>query len=146
MKCKLTIEREIAATAPPELVAQCVTRGAFRFAPIGTLIDDPGCYLLVANGDAEAVDDECRQASIAINPMLDFKATKPAWVLQDGQLIRIDLQVIQWAALRRERGVMQEDFEAYAAGEMIGYDAAGSIVPGPNAKPEADDEDDEEGQ
>lgn len=134
MKCILTIEREVTEFypaepgkplkphAPPELVAQCVRRGKLLFAPAGTLIDDPECWRLVLNGQAIAADDECRA--------MDTRTPE-------------EVAAAEAAFERLRRGIHPDDFKAYAAGEMVGYDKDGKAIPGPNAKPQSDDEDEE---
>lgn len=131
MKCTLTIEREVTEFYPsaegkppvrcasPELVAQCVRRGKLLFAPAGTIIDDPECWRLVLNGVAVAADDECR-AMDTRNPEQVAAAQK--------------------AIKRLQLGIHPDDFRAYEAGEMIGYDKDGQPIPGPNAKEKTDDE------
>lgn len=79
--------------------------------PAGTIFDRPDSYKLVQLGAAEPLDDECRAAA----GMTDRK-----------------LQEAQYSQLRTSRGIDPEDFEAYDAGEMIGY-VDGKPIPGPNA-------------
>lgn len=123
MKCKLTIECEISPDAPPELAAQCETRNGSFFAPAGTLIDDSNCWRLVMQNIAEAADDECRLWSVRTDEQIALAAI---------------------ASKRLLAGIDHEDFAAFDAGEMIGYDSNGKPVPGPNAKPRTQEEDDEE--
>ena len=123
MKCKLTVECEIAPDAPKELADQCENRGGFLFAPIGTLIDDSNCWRLVLQGIAEAADDDCR-----------------LWSMQTDEQRAATAR----ASKRLLAGIHPDDFAAFDAGEMIGYDAAGNIVPGPNAKPKTDDDEEDD--
>lgn len=127
MKCTLDVEREVVEfypgttnpLAPDWLVKQCVRREGRLFAPPGTVYDDPSCYLLVLNGVATPADDECR-AKDTRTP--EQKAAA------------------QVALKRLQLGIHPDDFEAYAAGKMIGYDKDGKPIPGPNAKPESGEE------
>lgn len=131
MKCTLDIECEVVEFLPCEpgkppvrlapdwLVAQCIRRGNRLFAPPGTLYDDPECYRLVLNGVATAADDECR-AKDTRNPE--------------------QMAAAQKALKRLQLGIHPDDFKAFEAGEMVGYDAKGNSIPGPNAKPKTEDE------
>jgi hypothetical protein len=115
MKCKLKKEMEIHEPhAPQELIAQCVRRGKFLFAPAGTIIGDPQCWRLVLMAVADPEDEECA-AKTQRTPEQVAAAEK--------------------AAKRLERRIDPEDFAAFDAGEIIGYNADGSKIPGPNAKP-----------
>lgn len=94
--------------------------------PAGTVIDHPDAYLLVRLGCAESVDAECAEKA-ARSPQQLAQARK--------------------AQERTSRGIHPDDFEAYDRGEMIGYEADGSPIPGPNFVPpdeELVDEEDEE--
>ena len=124
MQAKLLREMEIVESlAWPALLAQSVRRGKQRFAPAGTLYDHPDCFRLVQMGVAEPVDDECRDAA-GLNPE--------------------QLANAQHAAKRLAAGIMPEDFDRYDAGELLGYDAAGNDIPGPNAKPVTEDDEEDE--
>lgn len=132
MKCTLNGEMQIiefdysktppTRLAPPELVAQCERRGKLLFAPAGTVIDDPRCFELVLNGDATAADDECR-----------------AMDTRNAEQTEATLK----ARKRLADGIHPDDFAAYEAGEMLGYDKDGKPIPGPNAKPKTTDEEEE---
>mgnify|MGYP001574454573 CR=1 FL=1 len=123
MKCRLTREREVhEAIAPPELIAQCERRGNFLFAPVGTLIDDQQAAMLVLMGVAEAADDECAAATVRTPEQIEAAKT---------------------ALVKLEARIDPADFAAFDAGEMIGYDVDGNIVPGPNAKPKPTEEESE---
>lgn len=103
-----------------ELVAQCERRGEQLFAPPGTVIDDPECWRLVLQCVAEPADDECREKT----------ARTPE-----------QMAAAQFAAKRLQLGIHPDDFKAYAAGEMVGYEKDGTPIPGPNAKPNTEDDD-----
>ena len=80
-------------------------------APAGTVIDDPDCYWLVRQGVAEPVDEECA-VKAGMNPE-QFAAARKAYE-------------------RTDKGIHPEDYAAFDAGEMIGYDDQGNPLPGPN--------------
>lgn len=123
MKCTLKIECEISPDAPPELAEQCETRNGVLFAPPGTLVDDSNCWRLVLQGIAEAADEDCR-----------------LWTVQTDE----QRAAMQQAAKRLAAGIDPDDFAAFDAGEMIGYDGDGNVVPGPNAKVEPEDDEEDE--
>jgi len=124
MRAKLTRELEvIESLAWPALLEQCERRQKQLFAPVGTLYDHPDCFRLVQMGVADPADEECRNAA-GLNPE--------------------QLATAQHAAKRLAAGIMPEDFARYDAGELIGYDAEGRDIPGPNAKPVTDDEEEDE--
>lgn len=77
----------------------------------GTVIDHCQAFWLVKMGIAESVDDECRTA---------------AAMSQDA------FANAQYAYERADRGIQPEDFVAYDAGIMDGYDAQGNWIPGEN--------------
>lgn len=134
MKCILTIEREVMEflpyeagqrripLAPPELVAQCERRGGRLIAPPGTVINDPECYKLVLNGVAVPADDECREK--------DTRTPE-------------QVEAAEAAFKRLQLGIHPDDFKAYQAGEMVGYQKDGTPIPGPNAKQKTDDDEEE---
>ena len=91
--------------------------------PSGTTIDHAEAYRLVQMGVAEAADRECARAA-GVTPE-QFEAAKVAYE-------------------RMSRGIHPDDFDAYAAGLMVGYNPDGSWIPGPNYFPEAEEEDEED--
>lgn len=129
MQAKLTVEREVLEFhpgtkrphAPPELVAQCVRRGAFLFAPVGTLIDDPDCWRIVLMGQAEPADDECRE-----------------------QCQQTPEQHAAAVQAFKEMPILPKDRPKFRAGEILGYAADGSYIPGPNWTPATAKQEDEE--
>lgn len=143
MKCRLTRELEVhEPTAPPELVAQCVRRGNHLFAPPGATLEHPDCHYLVSQCCAEPADDECRAKTQRTPAQL---APKTAWHAETDGFREVTIPTIEWAALRLQRGIHPDDFERYAAGEILGYTPDGEYVPGPNWKPtDVADEEDEE--
>lgn len=151
MKCRLTKELEVAASiAPPELLAQCKQRGNFLFAPVGAIIDDPNCFFLVLQRNAEAYDEECRART---QPVLDaaFARAESSRIdikkaLAEGREPPPAILNPDEAAERLSRGIHPDDFEAYAAGKMIGYRPNGEWIPGPNWQPPQPEDDDEEAE
>lgn len=130
MKCTLLVEREVlefhpgttTPFAPAEYVAKCIRRDGHLFAPAGTVVDDPQCFWLVRMGQAEPADEECAQAC-GMNAEQMAAAVK-AWK-------------------RTTLGIHPEDFAKFDNGEILGYDASGKYIPGPNwveAKNEDEDE------
>jgi hypothetical protein len=79
--------------------------------PSGTLIRHPDAWRLVQMGVAEPADDEC-----------DAKAGMTA-----NDQIRA-----RHAYERLSLGIHPEDFAAFDAGHMRGYNRDGSWIPGPN--------------
>ncbi len=77
----------------------------------GTVIDHPSAYKLVRLGVAVPADDECKALA------------DPTPEQQEKALFLYN---------RTAAGIRPEDFEAYAAGILIGYNPDGSPIPGPN--------------
>lgn len=125
MKCTLLYEKEVMPTgAPVALLAQCIHRDGHTFAPVGTLIDDPDCWMIVLMGQAEPADDECREKS--------------------GQTPEKRAAALH-AARRLAHAIDPEDYAKFDAGIIAGYNADGSYKPGPNWVPQSlDDEDEDE--
>ena len=91
---------------------------------LGAVYEVPkrGCELLVRNGDAEPADDEA-------------EAVCAGWKRDRAKTL-----------FRREalsKGIHPDDFGKFERGEMIGYDAEGNDVPGPNYIDEDEEEDDD---
>lgn len=119
MQARLLYEKEVLEVdpttkkphAPASLVKQCVRRGKHLFAPVGTLLDDPNCYHIVLMGQAEAVDEECKERT-ACTP--------------EEHAARLH------AGRRLMAGIEKDDYELFDKGAITGYDADGRYVPGPN--------------
>ncbi len=99
-----------------------------RICKAGTTINQPDSYRLVQMGVAMPADEECEKAANRTPEQL---------------------KAAQYAAERLARGIDHDDFDKYDRGIMIGYDADGNDIPGPNAHlaevaEEAEYEDDEE--
>ena len=95
--------------------------GGYR--EIGDIVDDePECYQLVQMGVAEPADEECHIAA-----GMTAEAAQRA----------------QAAYEKVSRGIQPEDYAAFDAGLMVGYDPAGNPIPGPNAVNEEEGDEDE---
>lgn len=82
-----------------------------------------GCFQLVNNGDAEPVDDEAKAAAG------NWLARRPEVLLARDMLAK---------------GIDPEDRERYRRGELLGYDADGNDIPGPNyIEPEPEETEEE---
>jgi hypothetical protein len=55
-------------------------------------------------------------------------------------MTRQQMTAAQWAQEKVRRGIDPEDYEAFDAGKMIGYDGDGNWIPGPSYVPNEDDE------
>ena len=91
----------------------------------GVILDHPEAFRLVQMGIAIPADDECKDRANMNPEMLENAA---------------------FAYERLQRGIHIDDFERYGRGELIGYNADGSDIPGPNAVTfdDVDDDDEEE--
>ena len=98
--------------------------------PAGTIMDHPDAYMLVQGGVAEPADEECEKRA---------------------GLTAEQFQAAKYYGKRREEHIHPDDFDAYNAGYMVGYNGDGSWKPGPNYnewlvlqdEDEEDEEDDE---
>ena len=92
---------------------------------VGAIYDAPNAFRYVQMGVCEAVDDECE---------------KRANMTPDKMAAAI------YAYERMNRGIHHTDFKRYDKGEMVGYNADGSDIPGPNAVTfdDVDEDEDEE--
>lgn len=87
--------------------------------PKGTVIDHPQAARLCQMGVAIPADEECQLAA---------------------HMTPERMRAAKYAYERATKGIAAEDFAAYDAGEMVGYNPDGSFKPGPNYIPD-DDED-----
>jgi hypothetical protein len=85
----------------------------FEDVPRGFVIDRPDAYQLVQCGAAIPADDECRR-----------KAGMNEQQMAEAQRI--------WE--RAAKGIAPEDYAAFDAGRMVGYDGDGKPIPGPHAE------------
>lgn len=91
--------------------------------PAGTVIDHKDAHILVQMGHADAADDECaRAAKRTPKQLAEAKRT----------------------AVKVTKGIHPNDYAAFDAGIIAGYDEEGEYIPGPNWVEPEDDEDDEE--
>ena len=105
---------------PPELIER---NGKPRWIwPPGTVIDHWQAYRLVQQGVAMPEDDDCRRAA---------------------NRTPVEMEAAQHAYERLSRGIHPEDYDKYDRGEILGYNADGSYVPGPNSETLDDDDGDE---
>lgn len=86
--------------------------------PAGHIHERPDAYRLVQHGNAIPADDECREAC----GMTDE-----------------DMEYAQKSYRRTAAGIHPDDYAAFDAGLMTGYDPDGKPIPGPNAEEEEDD-------
>jgi hypothetical protein len=108
--------------APPGTVHEGIEKraGGVLFWRVGTVIevDRRAVQLLVGNGDAEPADDEA-------------EAAVPNW--------RQGREKVLLAREMLARGIDPDDRERFKRGELLGYNADGSEILGPNSGG-ADDE------
>lgn len=115
MKAELTRRMEMGPTHP-DYVA-----GTKQWLEPGTVLEHPESYKLVQMGVAKPADDECVKAA-------GMDAAK--------------MKAATQAYKRLEAGIAPEDFAAFDAGEMLGYDEDGEWIPGPNYVEPVDEDDD----
>lgn len=118
MLATLIVDREAAAEMPEPYV---VRENGKRIVKAGTTINHLMAFRLCQMGIAVPADEECRLATNR----------------SDEQL-----KAAQHAAKRLDKGIHPDDFEAYDAGVMDGYNTDGSFKPGPNAAAETEDDED----
>ena len=103
-------------TTCPECGA-AVSQKAGRI-PLGTELELPEAWQLVRRGAAVPADDECaRRANMRPGAQL----------------------AAQRAQHRALLGIHPDDFAAFDAGVMVGYDEHGQPIPGPNAEEEEEE-------
>lgn len=79
--------------------------------PEGTVIDHPQAFWLVKMGVAQPEDVECANKA---------------------NITKEQFERAEYAYERADRGIHPDDFRAYDAGLMDGYDAEGKWIPGEN--------------
>lgn len=88
--------------------------------PAGEVIEHADAYRLVQIGCAEPADEEC--------------------AARHG-MTEAELAHARHAYVRTAKGIWPDDYEAFDAGIMTGYDPEGNPVPGPNyVEPEDEEE------
>ena len=90
---------------------------------VGAIFDAPNAFRYVQMGICESVDDEC---------------AKRANMTEKRMAAAIH------AYERMSRGIHPDDFQRYDDGQIVGYNADGSDIPGPNAATVDDDDDDDD--
>lgn len=80
--------------------------------PAGTILENPDVHTLVRLGMAVPADDECAKAA-GMTPE--------------------QMKAAQHAQEKVRLGIHPDDFEAFDAGIMRGYNPDGTFIPGPNA-------------
>lgn len=115
MKIKFVrTDNQVAAAFDTEEHAEQIDRSSGRpFWKLGAIVevDRRGAQLLVGNGDCEPADDEAEESC-------------KGWKAQRSEVL-----------LSREmlaRAIEPEDRERFRNGEILGYDADGNDIPGPN--------------
>jgi hypothetical protein len=122
MKAKIVrddIEVNPAATTPEVIRELCVLRKLRRNGrdvmrphwKMGAVIDFPDCYWLVRQGVAIPADEECEQRA-GVTPE--------------------EMAVAQSAYERVSKGIHPDDYALFDSGVIVGYDAEGNYLPGPN--------------
>ena len=94
-----------------------------RFWKKGATVNHPKSFRLVQQGTAEPADAECEQRAHMSPQNMDDASH---------------------AYERLSRGIIEKDFDRYDRGEILGYNADGSDIPGPNAATFDDDDIEEE--
>lgn len=123
MKCKLIrpLDVENPEYNPKEHQEALRNKKPYRVkqwkpAEIGHEIDHPDAWKLVANGDAQPTDDECREAAEYYFQTFHKKGLKEG------------MAIAAHARERLARGILPKHFEDYDAGRMDGYDDAGNAT------------------
>lgn len=116
MKVKLVVESRVAPGAPDD--PQMVEKDGKRWWPVGSIIEDPRAYKLVALGVAEPADEECAQR-VAMTPA--------------------QMKEAQRRQAMFSKGIQPEDYDRYESGEILGYDENGEDIPGPNYQEDEDE-------
>lgn len=121
MKCKvIRDDLEVSPNAPENVIAEhAVLRTVKRnrkdtqvlFWKQGAILEHPEAFWLVRQGVALPADDECAAKS---------------------QRSPDEMAAAQKAYERLSKGIHPEDFELFDGGVIVGYDADGNYLPGPN--------------
>ncbi len=117
MKCRFLRDMEYIIRPPAD--APATARRTIGIRPAGSVLEDPDAYQLVEHGVAEPADEECA-AAVRLTPA--------------------ELERQRVAYPKIAAGIHPDDFPAYDAGLMIGYNPDGSFIPGPNADTTPDEE------
>jgi hypothetical protein len=117
MRCRLLRELEQSPALPQDW-QYFEQHGHFEMLPAGTVINNPSAFQLVRLGVAVADDEQCERAHGMNQQQLD---------------------AARHAAERVGLGIHPDDYPAYEAGQMRGYNPDGSWIPGPNFSDESED-------
>jgi len=109
MRARLLIDQPITPGTVDERIV--VGEDGKSYWPAGAVLEDPRAQRLVQMGVAEPADAECTLAA--------------------------NMTSEQMAAAQRKqemlaKGIVEDDYQRYFDGEMMGYDADGNDIPGPN--------------
>ena len=119
MKAKLIVELSVSPRAPDD--ERQVVRGGMRYWPAGTVLEDSRAFRLVQMGVAEPADTECTMRAA---------------------MTKTEMKAAQRQQEMVSKGIQPDDYQRYLDGEILGYEADGSDIPGPNYV--ANNEDDDE--
>lgn len=121
MQCKLTRELEVAPGVMPQefVAAHATVRVEIRnqrpkhvlYWRVGTVFSLPDSHILVKQGCAIPMDEECRDRA----------------GMTDEQIAAAQAQYEKVAL-----GIHPEDYELFDGGVIVGYDDKGNYKPGPN--------------
>lgn len=127
MKCRYLIDvtepREIHWDKPGVVLREDGPLAGHHVWPVGTIEEHPNAYRLVQMGMAEPADDECR-----------LKAAMTTKEFEQAKRLNGALNA----------GIQPEDYQRFFDGEILGYDAEGNDIPGPNYIPTDEDDDDDD--
>jgi len=104
MKAKLVIDVQAVPLVEDD---RLVMRDGRKYWPSGTVLEDERAYRLVQMGVAVPDDAECHDAA---------------------GMTEAQMQAAQHAQKRVAKGIHPDDYEAFDAGEMTGYDEDGNPV------------------
>ena len=117
MKAKLLKQTQASPAASDE---RLIVVDGVKYWPECSIIDDPRAYRLVQMGVAEPADPECTVAA--------------GMTTQQMQMAQRQQELVA-------RGIHPDDYQRYFDGEILGYDADGNDIPGPNYKEGQEDDD-----
>lgn len=117
MKAETLVPLKVAPSAPDADGQEL--RDGERWWPVGSIIDHPDAYRLVKMGVAKPADSEC---TLSAGMSTDQMATAQ----RQQEMVA--------------KGIHPDDYQRYLDGEILGYNAEGFDIPGPNYIEETDDE------
>ena len=119
MKARIIYRAQLTPGATPLAEVEQDEFGKFWY-PAGTVLEDPRAYRLVQMGVAEPADEECTLRAC---------------------MTKAEMKTAQRQQEMVAKGIAPEDYQRYLDGEILGYDAEGNDIPGPNAIEDVDDDD-----